>query len=62
MGRRLTTHVHLDGNVWGPGVDIPADVADRITNPDVWDTPAQAGVDAEEPKPAPKRRTAAKKD
>lgn len=68
MSRRLTTYVHVDGVAWGPGDDIPADVAARITNPDVWDGPEEVAAEptaqpaAAAPKPVPKRRTAAKKD
>lgn len=62
MGRRLTTYVHVDGRAWGPSDEVPAEVAERITNPDVWDTAVEDGGDAEASKPAPKRRTAAKKD
>ncbi|WP_280449962.1 hypothetical protein [Nocardia brasiliensis] len=41
--RKLTgfVHVHDDkGNsrVYGPGDDVPADVAKRITNPDAWES------------------------
>lgn len=39
---RLVTYVHVDGRVYGPGVDVPADVAKRISNPDVWAHEAQA--------------------
>jgi hypothetical protein len=34
---RLRTHVHVDGQVWGPGDEPPADVAARITNPKAWE-------------------------
>lgn len=44
-GRKLTTYVHVDGQAYGPGDEVPADVAKRITNDKVW---------AEEPKQAPK--------
>jgi hypothetical protein len=37
MARKLNTHVHVDGKVYGPDDDVPADVAKQITNPDVWD-------------------------
>lgn len=60
MARRLNTFVHIDGEVYGPRSDVPDEVAERITNPDVWvdDEPAAA-----EPKPPAKtRRTPAKKD
>lgn len=47
MGRRLRTHVHVRGEVYGPGSDVPAEVAALITNPDVWDDAAP-----EDPAPA----------
>lgn len=36
-GRRLVTFVHVDGQVYGPNDDVPAEVAKRIENPDAWD-------------------------
>jgi hypothetical protein len=65
MGRRLTTYVHIGGEVYGPGSDVPGEVAELITNPDVWadDKPDDPATDTGADKPAtPKRRTAAKKD
>ena len=42
---RLRTFVHVGGRAYGPGVDVPADVAAKITNPKAWDgdppTPSQ---------------------
>lgn len=35
-GRKLASHVHIDGQVYGPGSDVPAEVAERITNPKAW--------------------------
>ena len=35
-GRKLATYVHVDGAQYGPDSDVPADVAKKITNPDVW--------------------------
>lgn len=57
MGRRLSTYVHVDGQVYGPGVDVPDEVAERITNPDVWvsEPPSQAAGDT------PKRASRAAK-
>lgn len=54
MGRRLNTYVHVDGQAYGPGSDVPAEVAERITNPDVWE-----GSDEQEP-PAPAKTRSAR--
>lgn len=35
-GRKLVTYVHVNGQVYGPDSDVPADVAERITNPKAW--------------------------
>lgn len=40
-GRKLAVYVSVDGVQYGPDDDVPADVAKKIENPDVW---------AEEPK------------
>jgi hypothetical protein len=32
----LTTFVHVDGTWYGPGRNVPDDVAAKITNPRVW--------------------------
>lgn len=37
MPRKLTTHVWVDGNWYGPDSEVPASVAKQITNPKVWD-------------------------
>lgn len=34
---KLRTYVHVGGKVYGPGDDVPAEVAKKITNPDVWE-------------------------
>ena len=36
MAKRLTRTVYVAGVGYGPSSVIPADVAKRITNPDVW--------------------------
>lgn len=41
--RELIAHVWVDGACYGPGSDIPADVAKQITNPKAW-----ADADADE--------------
>ena len=40
-GKKLAVYVHVDGVQYGPDEDVPAEVAKKIDNPDVW---------AEEPK------------
>ncbi len=53
-GRKLVTYVHVDGQVYGPDSDVPADVAKRITNPKAWSD------DAEDSK-APAKKAASSK-
>lgn len=40
--KKLATYVHVDGQEYGPDSDVPADVAKKITNPDVWAAEAEA--------------------
>lgn len=42
-GKRLATYVHVDGAVYGPDDEVPAEVAEQITNPKAW-----ASEDAEQ--------------
>lgn len=35
-GKKLNTYVHVDGVAYGPDDDVPAEVAKKIDNPDVW--------------------------
>ncbi len=35
-GKKLNTYVHVDGAQYGPDDDVPAEVAKKIDNPDVW--------------------------
>lgn len=48
MPRSLNTNVFVDGNWYGPGQVPPAEVAELITNPKVWDgdEPAESTADA----------------
>lgn len=39
---KLRTYVHIDGRAYGPEDTVPAAVAAKISNPDVWDGPAPA--------------------
>ena len=48
--RELVATVHVNGKVYAPGDDIPADVADQITNPKAW-----GEAPAEDKAPARKR-------
>ncbi len=48
MSRKLTAYVEVDGDWYGPGSRVPAEVAARITNPDVWDSPVDT-VEVSEP-------------
>jgi hypothetical protein len=57
MARKLKTYVHVDGEAYGPDDEVPADVAKKITNPDVWDGAEETTSDAGE---APRRRSAPK--
>jgi hypothetical protein len=57
MGRKLNSYVYVDGKGYGPDDDVPAEVAKRIDNPDVWvddeqrDSDEQAGEQSPEPGP-----------
>lgn len=54
--RQLAAYVYVDGTLYGPDSDVPAEVAKAITNPKAWgeEPPAE-----DEKKPA--RKTAASK-
>jgi hypothetical protein len=41
----LTQHVYVDGQLYGPGSKVPADIAKRITNPKAWGTGETAAQD-----------------
>lgn len=64
-GRRLATHVHVRGVVYGPDSDVPPEVAEKISNPKAWadePTPAQpasADVPKTDAKPAATARRSA---
>lgn len=40
--KKLATYVHVDGVEYGPDSEVPAEVAKKITNDDVWAKPAKA--------------------
>ncbi len=35
-GKKLAVYVTVDGQQYGPDSDVPAEVAKKIDNPDVW--------------------------
>ena len=47
MARRLATHVVVDGVSYGPDADVSDEVAERITNPNVWADDAEPAAEAE---------------
>ncbi|MBQ1047860.1 hypothetical protein KBX50_05225 [Micromonospora sp. C51] len=49
--KRLATTVYVAGRAWGPADDVPAEVAELITNPKAWATD-----DEPEPKEAKTRK------
>lgn len=58
MVRRLRSYVHLDGKVYKPGEEVPAQVAERIPNPKAWEEQQQSPPteeDYEEEGEAPQR-------
>lgn len=34
--KKLAAYVYVDGALYGPASDVPADVAKRIDNPKAW--------------------------
>lgn len=47
MGKRLNTHVHVDGVAYGPDDEVPADVAKKITADGVWQEDAKSSAKSE---------------
>lgn len=42
---KLKIYVHVDGKQYGPDDDLPSEVTEKITNPDVWESaPADGGA------------------
>ena len=43
MSRRVAAYVHVAGQVFAPGDEVPDDIAKKITNPAAWgdDVPAK---------------------
>lgn len=44
--KKLATFVHVNGSVYGPDDEVPADVAKEITNPKAWADGSNADDDA----------------
>jgi hypothetical protein len=42
MARKLKVFVTVDGTQYGPDDTVPAEVAKKIDNPDVWDEDAKS--------------------
>lgn len=55
MERKLTTNVNVDGTWYGPDSTVPDHVAERITNPKVWDGEVPAEVEKSSD-PAPSKQ------
>lgn len=53
-GKQLASFVYVNGDLYGPDDDVPAEVAEQITNPKAW---------GEEPEKAsaPAKKSTAKK-
>lgn len=55
--RKLRTYVHVDGQVYGPDSDVPAEVAKRITNPKAWAGYEEGQAEQADSARKPTRRT-----
>jgi hypothetical protein len=44
---KLNTHVNVDGTWYGPGSEVPDEVAAQITNPKAWDGDSPAPAEGE---------------
>ena len=57
MSRRVAAYVHVAGQVFAPGDEVPDGYAEKITNPAAWgdedtdETPAKAADSAPAPDP-----------
>lgn len=61
-GRKLSTYVHVEGVVYGPDDEVPAEVAEKITAPGVWaDEADDDKSSASRRKPAAKSADSAEK-
>lgn len=50
----LQAYVHVDGRVYGPGDDVPAEHARLITNPKAWEAGAAPSLEASAPAEPPR--------
>jgi hypothetical protein len=55
--RKLNTYVHVDGVRYGPSDELSAEVAKKITNPDVWAEGSEIPVPVADEPPAPPAET-----
>lgn len=53
MADKLAGFVHVNGQVYGPDDEVPAEVAKQITNPKAWATSPAKGDAKAEAKPKP---------
>lgn len=53
--RKLAGFVHVNGTVYGPDDEVPADVSEQITNPKAWAEPAPSVATKTAAKPQPKK-------
>lgn len=58
-GKKLAANVYVDGVLYTPESDVPAEVAKRITNPKAWGD--EPDVEGESVTRSPAKKTAAKK-
>lgn len=61
-GRKLIATVHVEDengeyHVFGPGDNVPADLAKRITNPAVWESEPEPKAEQSETPRTGRRRT-----
>lgn len=56
MGRKLIKTVHVGGQVYGPGSDVPDEVAQLITNDKVWEDEQPVAKPAARPSRATKQK------
>lgn len=56
-GKKLAANVYVDGVLYTPDSDVPADVAKQITNPKAWGEEPEAEVKAPAKKTAASRKS-----
>jgi hypothetical protein len=56
-GRKVAAYVHVAGQVFAPGDEVPDDVAKKITNPAAWGDDEADDKPAESTRKAPARRS-----